>query len=267
MIKYPAMDSEQAFEFALNLPNKSLESVKKSPEMKKLAEKQKALSKYLDLLKEKEKELKLNKSNELMDDWQKAIDAQDNLSQIVEVPKEHLPVGTGKEKVSKLAARMKGALKNLTPEKIKELGLATYNQMIRTEQLEMAADYVLNNRSEALKVLKGEIDPPRGLLRNSIYRAMEEVAGGDIDLAMDLASLQSTRFGQELNILAGMDPNSPVKIMKDIVEIRERVTARKLGERTEAKVKSEIKKSLKDKIAKAKPNKYSWSTFLEEIKC
>ena len=181
-------------------------------------------------------------------------------------PRAQLPVSVeGKEKVSRLEARVKDALGKVSTEDQERLGLATYNQMNRKENIAKASEYVTNNPDEALSVLEGKKDAPKGIARNSIYVAMESMAKGDVELARRLASLESTRMGQELSILAEIDPESPVKIMRDIIEIRSRAFERRYGGRkvkeVTDKVISDIKKSVKA------PDRVAWVKFIDEIEC
>jgi len=106
------------------------------------------------------------------------------------VPREQLPVGEGKTKVSRLEARIKGVLDEVTPEKADEAGIVTYNQMNKAEQIKAASKYVETNPDEALAVLKGDKPAPKGLLHNSIAIALEKKAelGADANLATKLAA-------------------------------------------------------------------------------
>jgi len=183
----------------------------------------------------------------------------------VKVPREQLPVGEGAEKVSRLEARVKKTLDNTSQEQIDRLGLATYQELNKKEQIRKASEYVTKSPDEALQVLRGEVEAPKGVLRNAIYVAMQNEAIGDVELARKLASISSTRLGQEIGILTEIDPYSPVKLMKDIIKIKEEAFKKRYGERTPSKVKKTITKQIKSKVKV--PDKYSWSKFLDSIKC
>jgi len=183
----------------------------------------------------------------------------------VGVPASQLPVGEGKIKVSKLEARMKGVLDNVTQDQIDSLGLSTYNQMNRKENIASAAEYAVNNPEDALKVLKGEIDAPPGIARNSIYVAMVQLAKDDVTLATKLASLSSTRMGQEISILAELDPNSPVKIMHDIYKIKEEAFKKRHGGKS---VQEVVDKTIERSKGDFKPPKLSdWNSILKMVRC
>lgn len=262
--KYPEMTEDEAFNFALELPTKADERIKNTSEIKTLADRQKTLSKYLDILKDKQKKLKIKEEDALYDEWKSVISAQEKLARLVEVPREQLPVGEGKEVTSKLEARIKKVLKDTDQETIDKLGLSTFNQMNRDENIAKAVEYITANPKDAMRVLTGEIEAPPGILRNSIFVAMQENAAGDVELARKLASLRSTRFGQELSILAEIDPDSPVKLMNDIIKVREKVI--------EKRYKKTARKAIKDETAKIKKNvkkvsKYDWNEFIKSIEC
>ncbi|MDD4027034.1 MAG: hypothetical protein PHO75_02480 [Candidatus Shapirobacteria bacterium] len=265
MIKYPEMDEQEAFDFAINLPNKSLESIKRSPEIKKLVDKQKVLNKYLDSLTEKQKLLKLNQENEAYQEWQDVLASQEQLEKTIGVPRSQLPVGEGAEKVSKLEARVKNTLDNINQETIDKLGLSTYNELSKKENIAAAAKYALENPDDAIKVLSGEMEAPKGILRNAIYVAMQNQAIGNVDLAMKLASITSTRLGQEIGILTEIDPNSPVKAISDIIKIREETFKKKYPGQSTKQVKDKIVKDIKNEVKK--PSKYDWESFINSIKC
>lgn len=132
----------------------------------------------------------------------------------VKVSRAQLPVGTGETKTSGLETRMKASLDNLSESD--RANISNYKQMNNAEQLKAAADYVSKNPDEALEVLKGNKPAPKGLLMNSIYLALQESGKGDLDLATKLASLHSTRAGQEIQILRNADPFSPDNYIREI---------------------------------------------------
>lgn len=181
----------------------------------------------------------------------------------VTTSRENLPVGEGKEKISRLEARMKQALDGASQETIDKLGLSTYKEVNKKENIAKAAEFVIKSPNEALKVLRGEVQAPEGILRNAIFVAMQNEAKGDVNLARKLASLESTRLGQELSILTEIDPDSPVSIIDQIIKIREEAIKRKYGDNKKA-VKS-TKESITKEITKI--DKYDWNDFINSIEC
>jgi hypothetical protein len=180
------------------------------------------------------------------------------------VPRAQLPVGTGEKTASRLEARIKGALKDISQENIDALGLSTYNKMNENEQIKEASNYVTENPEEALKVLKGDIEPPKGLLRNSVYVAMVQNSEGKLDLQTKLATLAATRYGQEIDILKKLDQDSTVRWLTEAVKIKEDAVQKKFKKTVLEKV-SEDSKSIEKTIKKA--DKYDWQKFIDEIKC
>ena len=181
----------------------------------------------------------------------------------VNVPREQLPVTSeGKEKISRLEARVTKSL-NKAPQEVKDQLGSTFNQMNKAEQKQKAIKYILEKPDEAMAVLKGEKEAPAGLLKNSIYVAMENMGKGDVELARKLASLRSTRAGQELSILTEIDPNSPVKAMRDIIVVREEAFKKRYAGKSVKEVSDKVVSDIKKKI---KPiDKYSWSAFIKDL--
>jgi len=186
----------------------------------------------------------------------------------IKVPSTQLPVGEGKERISRLEARVKGRLDLLKTgdvETAKEkLGIATYNQLTRADQRTRAAEYVANNTEEAMRVMRGEIEPPKGLLNSAIYVALKELGAADTDVATQLATLSATRAGQEINYLQEIDPDNPVTMMESIVRTKIEAYEKRTGKKSEDRIKAEVKKITKEIKA---PTRKDWDGFLESIKC
>src|SRR3990167_5235835 len=183
----------------------------------------------------------------------------------VEVPRSQLPVGTGKQKVSRLEARVTESLDKAPQEVKDQLGTATYNQMSKKENIAKAAEYVTKNPDDALAVLAGEKEAPAGILRNSLYVVMENEAKGNVELARRLASLSSTRLGQELSILTELDPNSSVRALKKLIDVRDEAFKLKFKNQPATQV---VEKTVKEIQSRVKPpNKYDWNAFLSSISC
>lgn len=260
---HPEMDEDQAFDFARDLPTKKDENAR-TPTIIDLEKKEKSLAKLLTQLKEKQKELSIKDSEVLTTEWSKALAAQEELINVIKVPTSQLPVGEGKVKVSKLEARTKTTLDGLTQEEIDKLGLTTYNQMNKKENIVKASKYVAENTDEALRVIKGEVEPPAGILKNSIYVALKSLGAENTDVALKVASLGSTRMGQEISILSEIDKDSPVSMMEDVVKTRIEAFERKSGRKSSAKIKSEVEKI----NAEVKPpSGRQWDAFLKKILC
>ena len=183
---------------------------------------------------------------------------------VVSVPRTQLPVGKETKVASTLEARVRKTLDNVSQEQIDRLGLSTYKQMTNESQIKQASDYVIKNPDEALKVLQGDIEPPKGLLKNSIYVAAVNNATDNISLMTKLASLQSTRFGQEIEILKEINKNSPVKFLDQVIKFRADAVQKKLGKPVEKSIGDEVTKIKKEIKA---PTKWDWNTFIDSIEC
>jgi hypothetical protein len=182
----------------------------------------------------------------------------------IEVPRSQIPVGEGKQKVSRLESRVAETIAKMTPEEIEAISPATYNVMSKKENINAASQYVVNNPDDALKVITGEIEAPKGILRNSVYVAMENFASEDINLARKLASIASTRMGQEISILTEINKDSPIRIMRELVQIREKSLQEKTGKSIEKAKKDEIE-TIKKEVKT--PDKNDWGKFINSIQC
>jgi hypothetical protein len=183
----------------------------------------------------------------------------------VSVPREQLPIGEGKQRVSKLAEDMAKSLQN-APKEIQDLlGSATYKQMNNKDTIQKAAEYVIQNQEEAMRVLKGEIEPPKGLNTNSIYVAMANEGLGNFELANKLASLKSTAMGQNIEILKELNPDSPIVIASKIYKLKEKLLAKRYAGKTVEQVKAPLIK--KGKSAIKAPKLSDWNEIIKKVLC
>lgn len=143
----------------------------------------------------------------------------------VKVPSRQLPVGDegGATRVSRLESRIVRDVSDPTnPKPLDPEKAAMYQAVTKREQMTKAAKYVDENSDDALAVLRGEKDAPEGLLDNSIALALAKKAEltNDSALAIRLASLRSTRAGQEISMLTEADPMGVVSQIEQIVKAR-----------------------------------------------
>lgn len=169
----------------------------------------------------------------------------------VSVPSRQLPVGEGKTMTSRLEERMVKATETPEANQLSGEKRATYQQVSKKDQIQKASKYVDENPEEALAVLRGEKAPPEGMLDNAIALALAKKAEltSDAALATRLASLRSTRAGQEISLLTEADPDSVVSVIETIVKARKDRAVRK-GKGTTptpakevAQVKKEVSKT------------------------
>lgn len=143
----------------------------------------------------------------------------------VKVPSRQLPVGdeAGVMKKSKLESRIVRDVSDPTnPKPLDPEKAAMYQTVTKREQTIKAAKYVDENSDDAMAVLRGEKDAPEGILDNAIALALAKKAEmtGDSALAIRLASLRSTRAGQEISMLTEADPMGVVSQIEEIVKAR-----------------------------------------------
>ncbi len=196
-----------------------------------------------------------------------------------EVPREQLPIPTEKAEkgVSALEARMKGYLQPEIVEAAKDratargLDLTQYERMSKPEQMRAAAKYVeKTSQREVLEVLKGEREAPKGLLHNSIMLALEarSLREKNVNLAIKLASLRSTRAGQEISILTEVEGTSPVQGLNEIIRARRSATTKRLKEgETITSKKSSSVREIKTEQTKLQLKMSEVSKILGQIVC
>jgi len=213
--------------------------------------------------------------SQLIDIWNKSQPStpQGGVEQKVEtkpkevsVPREQLPVGKGEIKATALESRVKGTqnlVKGATPEQLEALGLEGTNTAHNDQQLADAAKYVADNQEEAIKVLTGEIPAPKGILRNAILSAMVDQGNKDTALGVKLSGLFSKRYGQEIQILSTINPNSPVKLLSELYKVNEARIQKRYGGKTVKEISTKLEGKMKDVAKKAK--KYDWNDFISSI--
>jgi len=166
-----------------------------------------------------------------------AIKAKATPAKSVTVPKEQLPSGTGDERISRYAARMKAGTAKILPEDkdafIEKYDLPTFNRMNQKTEMENAVKYVLEDEADALARFISGRDAPDGTHSIALGLALQEkaTATGDSDLAISLASLKATRAGQDIALLRQSDPDDPFRAMGAIVDARRDQVARNLPAR------------------------------------
>jgi len=216
--------------------------------------------------------------SELKAEW-KGIKEVKPTRKYIEIPREQLPVkmAEAEKGVSALEARMKGLFETQNVKKAKAeaeargLDISIYDKMSKPEQIRNAAKYVSEtSQYKVLEILEGKREAPKGLLHNAIMLALEEKSLRDknVNLSIKLASLRSTRMGQEISILTEVSGLSPVSGMDAIIRARRSFAEKKLPQGQKLSQKAEtMKTEIKTEI-KAKQMKMSEvAKFLSEITC
>jgi len=196
---------------------------------------------------------------------------------VVEVPSRNLPVGDGVTRNSRLEERM--IRNNADPAIGKHLEgerLATYQQVTKADQTKRAAKFVEDRYDDALAVVRGQMEAPDGLLDNAVALALAKHAEltGDAALAIRLASLRSTRAGQEISMLTEADPLSVVASIESIIKARQGKMARAKGGGTQRnsaasadKAVTETKKDVTDRVMAAEMKIEDAEKLLNDILC
>lgn len=198
---------------------------------------------------------------------EKAIPAQ----KTVKISEPKLPVGEGKQKVSKLASRTLEGVDQMSEEDLKSAGIS-YNMANNERDAAAAAGYVESHSpEEVMKALQTD-DIPQGLLKTWVYRAMiKQTEGtGDVSLLTKLASLEATRGGQETQAWRGFDQDNAVTHIADLQKAKIEAKFGKLDEGAQAKANKAIKSetdTIKTEITKFYPTKDHWAVFAESLRC
>jgi hypothetical protein len=185
------------------------------------------------------------------------------------VPESKLPVGEGERKPSRLATRVRGNLEQLNDDDKKSLGF--YNVSNQEEQIQKALDYVSSNEADAMAVLRSEKQPPQELLKNAILVAMLQKANStqNIELALELASLEATRMGQEISILKKIEEDSFFSEVSKLQNLKIQAygeSQQKAKENRKKRVVDESAK-LEKQIEREKKKKENWMKFIDGIEC
>ncbi len=188
----------------------------------------------------------------------------------VAVPASQLPVGEGATAVSRLEERMVRASDTPEANRLQGEKRATYQQMTKADQMKKAATYVTENPEEAMAVLRGEKAAPDGILDNAIALALSKQADatGDRQLAVRLASLRSTRAGQEISLLTEADPDSIVSVLETIIKARKERAIRTTKKGTSVTKEVEAtKKSAESALSKAQLKVADAEKLIDDILC
>ena len=88
-----------------------------------------------------------------------------------------------------------------------------------------------------------------------------------LDLAKSPIASEISAAGSKLSLSRPTMEDSAFSKIQQVRKELEKVAEKRLKGKSPAKVKEAIKDSLKEKIAKTKPSKYSWENFIKEITC
>jgi len=151
--------------------------------------------------------------------------------------------------------------------------LAEYEPAVIKEQSQIMSDIMKTDIERAKRLAKGQEVLPERLKGATALQAMEDYAmeTKDGQLALDLANspiaTEISVAGQTLRLSAERTPDSATAKIKEIQKERQKAVEKKLKGKDTTKVKAEIKRSLKEKMDKSKPNKYDLASLLDKIVC
>jgi len=142
--------------------------------------------------------------------------------------------------------------------------LPTHVEMNVSKETAKAIDFIKSNPEEALRISQGE-EGNSSVRPEAVYTAMEEkaVREGDAETLLKLSqSKLPTEAGQRLKLLDSKDPNSPVKIMRDIRETREAI-----GERRAKTTKTKVVNEIKSTMRRTRSSLMTWDQVVNKIIC
>lgn len=150
--------------------------------------------------------------------------------------------------------------------------LPEYRTVNMEDQANRAADLINSDYERAVRIAMGEEDPPKGLLPESVFVAIEEHALklGDVNVLRELATQskltgEATTMGQRIRTLGERDPNSAIGAIADVLKAREKAV--KARGKDLVKEKAKISEEIKKEIKKSYPKKETWEDFINSIKC
>lgn len=175
------------------------------------------------------------------------------------------PVGEGKLKLSRLAARIQGQLDAIPTEDIPNLPV--YREMKNAPTLEKAVEYATRAPEETDRILAGELSAPEGIPVNALMIARDRIAmeSGDGKLALELAtgSQRSTALGQEIEILKTFAPHSPTKMISKLQQAKIEGYGIEKYAKNQAKELGTIKKA----IRQVAPSQDQIRKFVDDLRC
>lgn len=134
-----------------------------------------------------------------------------------------------------------------------------------------SVDYIKNNPDDYMDVALGIKDAPEGVPVEAIYAAAEikAIQDGDVKAILDLSrSTVPTEAGRGLKALDSSDPNSPVKIVRDIEKAREEAAQKTLPKsKKPAKAREEIVKKGKAEVKTTRMKLAEAQSLLESLVC
>lgn len=144
--------------------------------------------------------------------------------------------------------------------------LPEHGVMSKADQSLRAVDLLHNDPEKAWRVAMVDEDPPHGLMRPFVVKAIENRARaeGDWETLRKLATNQKladerTTIGRQLGAMAEQDPSDPAAAMRAVQKARIAKTARGTGKTIIKDMKTEMKKAVSGKDA--------WQNLIDTWTC
>lgn len=151
--------------------------------------------------------------------------------------------------------------------------LPEYDMVNIKDQAEEALKILVADKSYATDIALGKVEPPPGILPESVFIAVENDAlqRGDTELLRQLATeselvSDATAMGQRIRMLAERNPYSPTSAMDKVARLRKSIIEEKSGKKVSQLTKETVE-DIKSEISKAQPKKSEWGLFIDSITC
>jgi hypothetical protein len=188
-----------------------------------------------------------------------------------------IPLESTEDAITK---RVSGISKNIEAKSIengmvnKGFGeLAEYNSSTLKQQSEIVSNMMKTDFDKVKRIAIGEESLPMGMKPATPLSAMEDYAmatkNGELakQLAKSPLNTQISEAASEVSLSRLRNKDSASFKINEIIKERENAAVKKMKGVEPDSLKRNIRKSLDDNIKRTQPNKYSWSKFLEDIKC
>lgn len=223
------------------------------------------------------------KKPEVIQPQLKTSEAKGTENRIFETPKQEEPLKTEAERAepykpvepesgqSRLGKRVEEeAIEAGITREIKDL--PEYDKMNIKEQAKMATDLINSDVEKAKRIALGEEMPEGKLLPESVFIAVKNLAkqNKDIELITKLARShtvsQATFMGQRIRALAETTENDPVKVIREINELRKAKVKEKKPIVKKEKLTEEQKK-IQQEIRHVEKTEKEFADFINSLVC
>ncbi len=182
--------------------------------------------------------------------------------------------GTGELKTRTLAQGVEdSAIEGKLTESFGDL--PEYHELSMADQAAKASELIRADYDNAKAIALGRVQPPRDVLPESVFVALEKhaLAAGDVETLRQLATeskltTAATTMGQRIRTLGERDPASPVGALQEIARSREAAAARaSKGEEALTQAKADTVRDIKTAISEAASTRSDWASYIDGITC